>query len=292
MKIHLVDGTYELFRAHYSPGPSRTAPDGTDVKAARGLFRTLVALLKEPDVSHVAVAFDTVVESFRNELFEGYKTGEGIDPALFAQFPLAEEVAESLGLVVWPMIEFETDDALASAARLCDNDPQVDQVVICSPDKDFAQCVRGHRVVMWDRRRDTIYDETGVREKWGITPDSMPDWLALVGDTADGIPRIAKWGAKSAAKVLSAFTHLEAIPRTLDEWPSGIRGAKGLLQTLTDDYENALLYRRLATLRTDVPLRESAEDLRWQGVRCAELEALSRRLGDVSVLKTGLAAGP
>ena len=284
MKVHLVDGTYELFRAFYAPGPGRGSPDGQDVKATCGFLRTMLSLLHDDEVTHVAVAFDTVIESFRNDLFDGYKTGEGIDPALWAQFPLVEQAAEALGIVVWRMHEFETDDALAtSAARFAEHD-QVEQVVICSPDKDFAQCVRGDRVVLLDRRRAKTYDEEGVREKWGVSPTSIPDWLALVGDTADGIPGVAKWGAKSAATVLSHFGRLEAIPLDPDQWPAGVRGAAGLVETLSANHEVAKLYRTLATLRTDVPLKESLDDLEWKGAHRIDLEELCVRLGDDSAL--------
>ncbi len=211
MKIHLIDGTYELFRGFYGP-PPKTAPDGREVGATVGLLRSLLALLGEPDVTHVGVAFDHVVESFRNDLYAGYKTGEGIDPALRAQFDLAEEAVAALGLVVWSMVEFEADDAIATAALRFRDDPAVEQVVVCSPDKDLAQLVTGQRIVCWDRRRNIVYDEAAVIEKYGVPPASIPDWLALVGDAADGIPGIPAWGAKSAATVLSQFRHIEAVP--------------------------------------------------------------------------------
>ena len=282
MKLHLVDGTYELFRAFYAPGPSRRTPDGMDVKAIRGFVGTMVSLLREDDVTHVAVAFDTVIESFRNALFDGYKTGAGIDPDLWAQFPLVEQAAEALGLVVWRMHEFETDDALATgAARWAD---EFDQVVICSPDKDFAQCVRSDKVVLLDRRREKTYDEDGVREKWGVAPASIPDWLALVGDAADGIPGIARWGAKSAATVLVHYNHIEAIPDSSDDWSINVRGAKALAASLASQRDEALLYRTLATLRTDVPLAQERADLEWRGVHPAKLAAFGDRLGDSSIL--------
>ena len=217
MKVHLVDGTYELFRAYYG-APKASAPDGREIGATRGLLRSLHGLCNERDVTHVACAFDHVIESFRNDLFAGYKTGEGIEADLMAQFPLAERACAALGVVTWPMIEFETDDALATAAARFAAAPGVEQVVICSPDKDFAQCVRGQRVVLWDRLRSKIYDDAGVREKWGIAPASMPDWLALVGDTADGIPGIPRWGAKSAATVLAHYGRIEAIPDDDAAW--------------------------------------------------------------------------
>ena len=288
MKIHLVDGTYELFRAFYAPGPSRTAPDGVDVKATRGFMGSLTSLLLQPEVTHLAVAFDTVIESFRNDLFDGYKTGEGIDPALWAQFPLVEQAAHALGVVVWPMHEFETDDALATAAARWGGQQGVGQVVICSPDKDFAQCVRTDKVVLLDRRRRKIYDEAGVKDKWGIAPQSMADWLALVGDSADGIPGVARWGAKSAATVLAHFRHIENIPDDEHDWPSGVRGAKALAENLAQHRQEAMLYKRLATLRTDVPLVEGLEDLRWQGCDKDKLQALWERLGETPPLDARL----
>ena len=207
MKIHLIDGTYELFRSFYGPPPKK-APDGREVGATIGLLRSLLALLGDPDVTHIGCAFDHVVELFRNDLFPGYKTGEGIDPDLRAQFPLAEEAVAALGIVVWPMVEFEADDAIATAAVRLAEDPAVEQVVICSPDKDLAQLVSGSRIVCWDRRREMVYDEDAVIEKYGVAPSSIPDWLALVGDSADGIPGIPAWGAKSAATILSEiWTH-------------------------------------------------------------------------------------
>ncbi|MCB1057671.1 MAG: flap endonuclease [Acidobacteria bacterium] len=284
MKIHLVDGTYELFRAFYGP-PPRQAPDGTEIGAARGLLLSLHALLREPGVTHAAVAFDTVIESFRNELFAGYKTGEGIDPLLHAQFPLAERATAALGVVVWPMRDFEADDALATAAaRFADGD-DVEQVVLCSPDKDLAQCVHGERVVCLDRRRETLLDEDGVRAKHGVDPESIPDLLALTGDTADGIPGLPGWGAKSSATVLAHYRHLEAIPDDPEEWPVKVRGASRLAATLAERRADATLYRRLATLRTDVPLAEDQADLRWQGADRQALEALATEWGDPGLVE-------
>lgn len=279
MRIHLVDGTYELYRAHFG-APGATGPDGVEVGATRGLLRSLLALLREEGVSHVACAFDHVIESFRNDLFDGYKTGEGVPPELMAQFTLAERAARALGLVVWPMIDFEADDALATAAARCDASPGVEQVLICTPDKDMAQCIRGERVVCLDRMRRKTLDEPGVVEKFGVSPASIPDWLALVGDDADGIPGLPRWGAKSAAAVLARYRHLEEIPDRDAEWDVQVRGAVALAQSLRDHREDAVLYRRLATLRTDVPLTESVEDLRWRGARRGELTALCEALGD------------
>ncbi|HEY3668834.1 MAG TPA: 5'-3' exonuclease H3TH domain-containing protein, partial [Polyangiaceae bacterium] len=223
MNVHLIDGTYELFRAFYAV-PSAKNAAGLEVGATRGLARSLLALLREPGVSHIAIAFDHVIESFRNDLFDGYKTGEGIDPDLWGQFELAERVCAALGVVVWPMVEFEADDALATAAARFAQDPAVEQVIIASPDKDLAQCVVGTRVVCLDRMRKKILDEPGVGAKFGVTPAQIPDFLALVGDSADGIPGVPRWGEKSAAAVLSACGSLEQIPGSPDAWPVKVRG--------------------------------------------------------------------
>lgn len=265
MKIHLVDGTYELFRSYYGAPPHK-APDGREVGAALGLVRSLLSLLDRP-ATHVACAFDHVIESFRNDLFAGYKTGDGVEPDLLAQFPLAEEAVSALGVVVWPMVEFEADDALATGAARFRDEPGVEQIVICSPDKDLAQAVSGTRVVCWDRRRDIVLDEAGVLEKFGVRPESIPDWLALVGDSADGYPGIPGWGAKSAAAVLSRFGHLEGIPEDPREWGLSPARAARLAESLGPRQEEAHLYRRLATLRRDVPLAENLGDVAWQGAR-------------------------
>ena len=211
MRIHLIDGTYELFRAYYG-APGTLGPDGSEVGATRGILRSLLSLLREDGVSHVACAFDHVIESFRNDLFDGYKTGEGVPAELMAQFPLAERAAHALGLVVWPMVEFEADDALATAAARFAVSSDVEQILICTPDKDMAQCVSGSRIVCLDRMRRRILDEPGVAEKFGVSPASIPDWLALVGDDADGIPGVPRWGGKSASALLARYGHLEAIP--------------------------------------------------------------------------------
>jgi 5'-3' exonuclease len=281
MKVHLVDGTYELFRSFYGPPPKK-APDGREVGATIGLMRTMLALLDEPEVTHLAVAFDHVIESFRNELFAGYKTGAGIDPDLWSQFPLAEEAVRALGIVAWPMVEFEADDALAAAAVRFRDDPAVDQVVICSPDKDLAQLVSGDRVVCWDRRRDIIYDEPAVDAKYGVAPASIPDFLALVGDAADGIPGIPAWGAKSAATILTRYRHIEDIPEDTTQWGITAGRAHRLAQNLASQREDAFLYRRLATLRTDVPLSEKLDELAWRGAR-PELLAFCADLGAVDI---------
>lgn len=281
MKIHLVDGTYELFRNHFG-APPKTAPDGRQVGATLGLLRTLLALLSRPDVTHVAVAFDHVIESFRNGLFAGYKTAQGVDPRLLAQFPLAEQAVEALGVIVWPMIEFEADDALATATARFKKNKSVEQVVICSPDKDLTQLVSGSKVVCWDRRRDIVIDEAGVLEKFGVRPHSIPDWLALVGDSADGYPGIPGWGAKSASDALARFEHLESIPDDPGEWGMSLGRAARLAEALSQRWEEALLYRRLAALRSDVPLREKLSDLKWQGAQ-QRLKAICEELGEEKI---------
>jgi 5'-3' exonuclease len=285
MNIHLIDGTYELFR-NYFGAPKRQSPDGREVGATVGLLRSLIALLGQPGVTHVGCAFDHVIESFRNKLYAGYKTGEGIEPELFRQFPLAEKVVGALGIVVWQMIEFEADDALATAAARFRDANRVDQVLICSPDKDLTQSVRGKKVVCWDRRREIVYDEKGVVEKFGVTPESIPDWLALVGDAADGYPGIKGWGAKSASAVLARYKHLESIPTNHQKWNVAVSRAQSLSEDLERHREEALLFRKLATLREDVPLRESLDDLEWRGANpslkrlCVELgvEEISKRI--------------
>jgi 5'-3' exonuclease len=281
MKIHLVDSTYELFRNHFG-APPKKAPDGREVGATLGLLRSLLMLVTSPDVTHVGVAFDHVIESFRNDLYAGYKTSAGVDPVLLAQFPLAEEAVSALGLVVWPMVEFEADDALGSAAKRFGKNKSVEQILICSPDKDLAQLVSGNRIVCWDRRRDIIIDEAGVVEKYGVSPQSMPDWLALVGDSADGYPGIPGWGAKSASAVLAHYKHMEFIPNDPGKWKvSSIRAgrATSLAESLSQRREEALLYKKLATVREDVPLAEKLNDLKWQGAY-RRLKDLCHALGD------------
>jgi 5'-3' exonuclease len=283
MRIHLVDGTYELFRAHFG-APEARGRDGTVVGATLGLMRSLLSLLREDGVTHVACAFDHVIESFRNDLFPGYKTSEGVPDELLAQFPLAERATRALGVVVWPMVEFEADDALATAAARAAGDSHVDQVVICSPDKDLAQCVRGTRVVALDRLRRRVYDEAGVIEKFGIPPASIPDWLALVGDDADGIPGVPRWGARSASTLLAHYGHLEEIPDEANRWTVPVRGAAALAESLATHRTAVLLYRRLATLRTDVPLAEETDALRWQGAVRADLTALCHELAEDQIV--------
>jgi 5'-3' exonuclease len=284
MRIHLIDGTYELFRAYFG-APAATSPRGSEVGATRGLLRSLLSLLRDDRVTHVACAFDHVVESFRNDLFDGYKTSEGVPADLMAQFPLAERAARALGLVVWPMVELEADDALATAAARYGAAPDVEQVVICTPDKDMAQCVRGSRIVCLDRMRGHVLDEAGVLEKFGVAPASIPDWLALVGDAADGIPGVPRWGVKSAAAVLARYGHLEAIPDDEQRWSLAVRGAPALARSLRAHRAAALLYRRLATLRVDAALAEGVEDLRWIGALRPDLSSLCREMGDDEFLE-------
>ncbi len=278
MKIHLVDGTYELFR-NYFGAPSKKAPDGREVGATLGLLKSLLALLSRPGTTHVACAFDHVVESFRNDLYPGYKTGEGVAPDLMAQFPLAEEAVAALGLTVWSMVEFEADDAIASGVARFKDESEVTQIVICSPDKDLAQLVEGDRVVCWDRRRDIIINEEGVLQKYGVPPASIPDWLALVGDTADGYPGISGWGEKSASAVLARFKHLEDIPVEAGQWGLPAGRASRLAESLAAHQPEVHLYRTLATLRVDVPLKERSSDLEWQGA-WDRLKVICHECGD------------
>jgi 5'-3' exonuclease len=284
MQIHLIDGTYELFRAYFAV-PKSPGPAGVETAAARALFRSLAYWLRSGRVTHAAVAFDTVIESFRNRLYDGYKTGEGLDPDLFGQFPLAERVTRALGLVTWSMIEFEADDALAAFAARAEGDPEVERVFITTPDKDLAQCVRGERIVCYDRQRDRILDETGVIEKFGVPPSSIPDYLALVGDAADGFPGVPRWGKKSAATVLRRFGTIEQIPRSESEWGVAVRGAEALAASLSEFQTEALLFKKLATLRMDVPLSETSRELEWKGAHRAELAALCAEIGEDGALE-------
>lgn len=284
MRVHVVDGTYELFRAYFA-WPSAKGNAGQEVNAAKGLVSTLRRLLASPGVTHVACAFDTVIESFRNDLFPGYKTSEGMDPNLLQQFGLAERACEAFGVVAWRMIEFEADDALATAADRWSRDPDVEQVVICSPDKDLSQCVSGDRIVCWDRMRDLVYAEPDVLEKFGVAPASIPDYLALVGDTADGIPGVPRWGKKAAATLLAHYRHLEAIPHDDALWQVRIRGSRALAEELARHYEASLLYRQLATLRRDVPLTESLDDLRYRGADREKLQTVCEEVADFSLLE-------
>jgi 5'-3' exonuclease len=277
--VHLVDGTYELFRAYFGAPPAR-APDGREVGATRGLLRSLAALVRHERATHVGVAFDHVIESFRNALYAGYKTSAGIDAALLGQFELAERATAGLGFVVWSMVEFEADDALATAAKRWAADPAVEQVVIASPDKDLAQCVRGTRVVCAHRLRRKTLDEAGVVEKFGVPPASIPDWLALAGDSADGYPGLPRWGAKSATAVLARWKHIDRIPDQARDWDVAVRGAEALAASLREGRAQSQLFRTLATLREDVPLTESLDELRWRGPRRDELDRLCAEIGD------------
>jgi len=279
MRLHLVDGTFELFRAHFSQRPGHRTPGGVEAKAVVGLASSLAALLHDPAeaVTHAAVAFDNPIRSFRNDLFPGYKTEEGVPPELLAQFDAAEDAARALGLVVWPMREYEADDALASAAAR--HREQVEQVRILSPDKDLGQCLAGSRVVQVDRIRHRVIDEAALRARRGIAPESVPDFLALVGDDADGIPGLAGFGEKTASALLGSHLHLEEIPREAARWPASVRGAAVLAATLASNRESALLYRRLATLVSTVPLGESLEDLRWPGIPPDRFEDWCGRVG-------------
>lgn len=276
MKLHLIDGTYELFRAHFG-APPRIAPDGRAVGATYGITASILALLAEPGVTHIAAAFDSVIESFRNEVYPGYKTGVGIDEDLLAQFPLAERAMEAIGVTVWSMYDYEADDALATGAtRWVD---EVERVVVMTPDKDLSQLYGNPKIVGYDRRRQAFRDAAGVFEKFGVPPASIPDWLALVGDAADGLPGLPGWGAKSSAKVLARYGHLELIPLEASLWDVAVRGAANLVVTLRRRMGDALLYRFLATLRHDVPLDGDLASLEWRGVPRDAFEALCDELG-------------
>jgi 5'-3' exonuclease len=264
MKIHLIDGTYELFRAHFGAPPKKST-SGQEVGATLGMMRSLLMLLQSGDVTHVAVAFDHVIESFRNKLYAGYKTSEGVDRIILDQFELAEKAVSALGVVIWPQVKFEADDAIATATARFKKDKSVSQIVICSVDKDLTQMVDGKKVICWDRRREIFLDEKGVVEKFGVKPESIPDYLALVGDSADGYPGIQGWGAKSTSTVLAKFKHIEAIPKDPKKIPLGLGRATTLVENLQGNYKEALLFRELSTLREDVPIKESIKDLEWKG---------------------------
>ncbi|HEY4053787.1 MAG TPA: 5'-3' exonuclease H3TH domain-containing protein [Terriglobales bacterium] len=275
MKIYLIDGTYELFRHYYALPSARDAND-REVAAVRGVLASALGMIKE-GATHVAVATDHIVESFRNDLWTDYKTSEGVEPDLLAQFPLLEEVLSAAGILVWPMVEFEADDALAAGAATAVLNAKVEQVVICTPDKDLAQCVRGSRVVQLNRRTRVMIDEAGVIAKFGVPPASIPDYLALVGDSADGYPGLAGWGAKSSAAILARFGHLEAIPKDSRDWDVKVTSASTLAETLRRGWENAILFRLLATLRTDIKLFDDVDELRWNGPTTA-YDAIAARL--------------
>jgi 5'-3' exonuclease len=280
VQVHLLDGTYELFRHHFAV-PSHLDPDGMEVAAVRGVVGTVLTML-EDGATHLGVATDHVIESYRNDLWPGYKTSAGMDPVLLAQFPLLEDALVALGVCVWPMVDQEADDALAAAAAIAAADARVEQVLVCTPDKDLAQCVIDPRVAQLDRRNGRLLDEAAVREKFGVGPASIPDWLALVGDSADGFPGLPGWGAKSAATVLARYEHVDAIPEDVGEWDVTVRGAPKLAATLVAQRAAAELFLTLATLRTDAPVG-TVDDWRWQGPT-PELGAWAGRLGSPNLV--------
>lgn len=298
MNVHLIDGTYELFRHFFAVPPSKN-DSGQEIGAVRGVLISVFSMI-EAGATHLGVATDHVVESFRNELYAGYKTAEGVAPELLSQFPILEEALESMGVVVWPMTYFEADDALASAAAKAAADDRVEQVLICTPDKDLAQCVVGKRVLQLDRRRNILRDEAGIEEKFGVKPESIPDYLAVTGDSADGYPGISGWGPKAASLALSKYLHLENIPKDWQRWDPSIRRARPLAEYLFLAWDEALSYRTLATLRLDVPVFDSVDHLRWNGPRdnfeqsCERLRAgdLYRRVSARMLAKPGAAAVP
>lgn len=274
MDVHLIDGTYELFRYFFAL-PSSADGNGQEIAAVRGVVASVLAMI-EGGATHIGVATDHVVESFRNDLYAGYKTSEGVPPELLSQFPILEEALEAMGVRVWAMVEFEADDALASAAAKAAVDERAKQIFICTPDKDLCQCVVGTRVVQLDRRREIVRDESGVIAKFGVKPQSIPDYLAVVGDSADGYPGLAGWGVKAAALTFSQYAHLEDIPKDWREWHTTIRKARLLSESLFNGWKDAMLFRTLATLRIDVSVFDSVEDLRWKGPR-PEFEEFCRR---------------
>jgi 5'-3' exonuclease len=286
LRLHLVDATYELFRAHFAPRPPVLGRDGIPLSGVSGLCDQLLYLLREEGATHLACATDRVIESFRNDLYPGYKSSVGMPPELLAQFPIAEAAVEALGIVLWPMVEFEADDAIAAAAWRFGADPAVAKILICTPDKDMAQLVVDERVVLWDRRRAIVYDEDGVHQKWGVSPASIPDWLAVVGDSSDGYPGIPGWGAKSAAAVLDRYGHLEDVPPKASAWEvPGVGGGRGmtLAASLRDHWPEAMLYRDLARLRSaedGVPIRQhDPDELRWDGAPRGAWEAFCEEWG-------------
>jgi 5'-3' exonuclease len=289
MNVHLIDGTYELFR-HFFAVPSAADLNGQEIGAVRGVLTSVVSMV-ERGATHLGVATDHVVESFRNDLYPGYKTSEGVPQELLSQFPILEQALEAMGVVVWPMVYFEADDALASAAAKAARDHRVKQVIICTPDKDLSQCVVGARVVQLDRRQDIVRDEAGVVAKFGIGPQSIPDYLAVVGDSADGFPGLPGWGAKAAALTLSQYPHLEDIPKDWHNWHPSIKRARALSEALGNGWNDALLFRTLATLRLDVPVFDTAEDLRWRGPR-PDFEEFCRRMRAPELLNRVKSARP
>ena len=287
MKVHLIDGTYELFR-HFFAMPAAADASGQEIGAVRGVLTSVLSMI-EHGATHIAVATDHVVESFRNDLYPGYKTSEGVPPELLSQFPILERALEAMGVVVWGMVYFEADDALASAAGKAAQDERVEQVLICTPDKDLSQCVVGSRVVQLDRRRDLLRDEAGVVAKFGVMPQSIPDYLAVVGDSADGFPGVSGWGPKAAALTLSQYRHLEDIPKDWGQWHPSIRSARRLSESLLNSWNDAVLFRRLATLRLDVPVFDSVKDLRWKGPR-ANFEEQCHRMKSLDLVRRAEAA--
>jgi 5'-3' exonuclease len=282
MDVYLVDGTYELFRYFFAV-PATADVNGQEVGAVRGVLTSVLSMI-EHGATHLGVATDHVVESFRNDLYPGYKTSEGVQPELLSQFPILEQALQAMGVMVWPMVEFEADDALASAAAQSAQDDRVGRVFICTPDKDLSQCIVGTRVVQLDRRRDLLRDEAGVVSKFGVSPESIPDYLAVVGDSADGFPGVAGWGAKAAALVLSQYPHLEDIPKEWSDWHPSIRRARALSESLFSAWDDAVLFRTLATLRLDVPVFETVDELRWKGPH-ADFEAWCQRLKSPDLLR-------
>ncbi len=287
MDVHLIDGTYELFR-HYFAVPAAADVNGREIGAAGGVVRSVLSMI-ERGATHIGVATDHVVESFRNELYAGYKTSEGVPANLLSQFPILEELLEAMGVVVWPMVYYEADDALASAAAKAARDDRVRQAIICTPDKDLAQCVVGTRVVQLDRRRNILRDEAGVVAKFGVQPESIPDYLAVVGDSADGFPGLKGWGEKGAALTLSRYPHLENIPKDWRAWHPSIGNARRLSTSLFNSWDDALLFRTLATLRLDAPVFDSVEDLRWKGPS-ARFEAQCRAMGSPDLFGRAMSA--
>jgi 5'-3' exonuclease len=287
MNVHLIDGTYELFR-HFFAVPAAADVSGQEIGAVRGVLTSVLSMI-EHGATHIGVATDHVVESFRNDLYPGYKTSEGVPPELLSQFPILEKALEAMGVVVWAMVYFEADDALASAAGKAAQDKRVAQVFICTPDKDLSQCVVGSRVVQLDRRRDVLRDEAGVVAKFGVMPQSIPDYLAVVGDSADGFPGVSGWGPKAAALTLSQYRHLEDIPKDWRQWHPSIRKARRLSESLLNSWNDALLFRRLATLRLDVPVFDSVKDLRWKGPR-PKFEKQCHRMKSLDLVRRAEAA--
>lgn len=290
MIVHLVDGTYELFRYHFGV-PSHVTDDGREVAATRGVLGSMLSML-EGGATHVGIATDHIIVSFRNALLESYKTGEGVDPALRSQFELLEDTLRAVGFCVWPMEDYEADDALGSGAAIAAADRRVDRVIICTPDKDLGQCVTADgRVVQLDRRKEVLTDFAGVVAKFGVEPKSIPDYLALVGDTSDGIPGVPGWGAKTAATVLARYRHLEDIPLQAGRWDISVRGRANLLRTLADRFEDALLYRRLATIDVDAPTIGSVEELEWTGPQQGFEDALRAIDAEGSIARIQRLAG-